>query len=98
MIRCSGPGLRLVARLRRVWVWCRLVCFLPRLRLFPAVLRLCVRSLLVVGVLAWGLGRVFVIGARGLVLVAGWCLVVVWLLVGGRGLWGVCALWFLVLA
>ena len=40
----------------------------------------------------------FVIGARGLVLVAGWCLVVVWLLAGGRGLWGVCALWFLVLA
>lgn len=32
------------------------------------------------------------IGALGLVLVAGWCLVVAWLLAGGRGLWGVCAL------
>lgn len=32
------------------------------------------------------------IGVLGLVLVAGWCLVVAWLLAGGRGLWGVCAL------
>jgi len=71
-----------VARLRRVVVWCRLVCFLPRLRLFLVVLRPCVR-LLVVGVLVWGLVLAFVIGALVLVLVVGWCLVVVWLLVGG---------------
>jgi hypothetical protein len=50
---------------------------------------------MVVGVLVWGLVLVCVIGARGLVLVVAWCLVVVWLLVGGRGLWGVCVLWFL---
>lgn len=45
------------------------------------------------------------IGALGWVLVSGWCLVVAWLRVCGRGLWGVvCALvsgvgaWGLVLA
>ena len=68
-------------------VWCRLVCFLPRLRLFPVVLRPCVR-LLVVGVFAWGLVLVCVIGVLVWVLVVGWCLVVVWLLVGGRVLVG----------
>lgn len=60
-------------------------------------LRLCVRRLLVVGVLGWGLVLAFVFGALGWVLVVGWCLVVAWLRVCGRGLWGVCVLWFLVL-
>ena len=48
--------------------------------------------------MVWGLGRVCVIGVRGLVLVVAWCLVGAWLLVGGRVLVGGCAVWCLVLA
>ena len=40
--------------------------------------------------LVWGLVLVFVIGARGLVLVAGWCLVGAWCLVGVRAGAGGC--------
>jgi hypothetical protein len=48
-------------------------------------------------VLVRGLVLVCVIGVRGLVLVVVWCLVVAWLLAGGRVLVGVCVVWFLVL-
>ena len=78
-----------------MWVRCRLVWSLPRPLLFPAVLRLCVRRLLVVGVLAWGLVRVCVIGALGVVSGGGvvarlWAGVVgrVRALVSGVGAWG----------
>ena len=63
-----------MARLRLVVVWCCLVCFLSRFRLFPrVVLRLCVR-LLVVGVFGVGFGvRVRDWGAWvGGGVVAGW--------------------------
>ena len=90
---CWGLRLCLVPRLV---VFLPLPCSRPCLVPRPLVLLcLCLRRLwrMVVGVLVWGLVRVCVIGVRVLVLVAGWCLVVVWLLVGGRGLWGVCVLW-----
>jgi len=78
-------------RLRCLYLWC-LVRPHPRVRLCPRVF------LRVLGVLVWGLVLVCVIGALVWVLVAGWCLVVVWLLVGGGAGVGVCVLWFLVLA
>ena len=81
-----------------VLVWFCALCLVLLLVLF--LLCPCARHLLVVGVLVWGLVRVFVIGARGLVLARGvLCLVVacLWAFVGG-GCGGVCVFWFLVLA